>query len=366
MKLVYVANVGIPIDWAHSIQVMKMCEAFSLSGFDVELVVPKRYTGMYDDPYVYYGVKRNFRITKIACVDIGKGSSSPIIYRLRLFSFLISARIFLFGKQVDALYTREPFASLFFNSSILELHDIPKVIKNVHRRMWARASKLVVLTRFIKERLVALGVPAQKIMVAPDGVPLETFDIAVTKKEAREKLGLPKDKSIIMYTGSNVAWKGLAVIKNVSQYLPMDCLTIFVGDIKGVNSDKEFFPGFQPYGKIPLWLKAADVLVLTGNPDSLISKYYTSPLKMFEYMASGRPIVASDLPSFREVLGERNCLLAKPDDPSAFGGAIVTLLGDTKLASKLGRQALSDVGAYTWTNRAKTIQAFINATGRVV
>ena len=219
---------------------------------------------------------------------------------------------------------------------------------------------MVVITRFIKDALVAGGIPEGKIIVAPDGVPLEMFDLPMTKAQARGELGVPQDRRIVMYTGSNVAWKGLPVLQNVSRHLPENCLVVFVGDIKGKNSGKEFFAGFQPYTRIPLWLKAADVLVLTGNQNSDISKYYTSPLKMFEYMASGRPVVASDLPSFREVLSEKNALFAKPDDPLSFAAAITALLGDGALADTLARQAREDVQAYTWAKRAGAIKAFIN------
>ena len=359
MKLVYLANIGIPIDWAHSIQVMKMCEVFAILGFNVELVVPNRYTGINDDPYVYYGVQKNFKITKIPCIDIGKGSDRAIVYWLRLISFFILAKFYLLFKHTDLLYTREPFAYLFFNSFILELHNIPKVIKRKYIKIWQKAKCLVVITNAIKNKLIEVGISKDKILVAPDGVPLEAFDIPITKNEAREKLGLPEKKKIIMYTGSDIHWKGLSVLQNVSKELSDDYLVVFVGNIKGKNNDKEFFPGFQPYTKIPLWLKSADVLILTGNPNEDISKYYTSPLKMFEYMASGRPIIASDLPSFREMLSEKNCLFVKDNKTEAFANAVKVFIDNSSFSDTITRQALEDVKEYTWKKRAENILNFI-------
>ncbi|MEK9184807.1 MAG: glycosyltransferase [Patescibacteria group bacterium] len=358
MKLVYLANIGIPIDWAHSIQVMKMCEAFAFSGFDVELVVPNRYTGINDNPYVYYGVQKNFKITKIPCIDIGKGSDKAIVYWLRLISFFILARFYLFFKHTDLLYTREPLTYLFFNSFILELHNLPKIIKRKYIIIWRKAKCLVVITNAIKNKLIEVGISKEKIFVAPDGVPFEDFNIQITKEEARKKLNLP-NKKIIMYTGSDIHWKGLSVLDNVSKELSNDYLVVFVGNIKGENNDKEFFPGFQPYTKIPLWLKSADVLILTGNSNEDISRHYTSPLKMFEYMASGRPIIASDMPSFREVLSEKNCLFVKSNTSSAFTEAIKVLFNNLSLSDTIAKQALEDVKEYTWGKRAKNILNFI-------
>ncbi|MCR4334661.1 MAG: glycosyltransferase [Patescibacteria group bacterium] len=355
MKLVYLANIGVPIGWAHSIQVVKMCEAFASIGFDVELVVPNRYTGIDEDPYVYYGVQKNFKITKIPCIDIGKGSDKAIVYWLRLVSFFVLAKFYLFFKNVDVLYTRELLSSLFFNSFVLELHNLPKVVSKKYIKIWRKAKKLVVITNILKNKLIESGISEAKILVAPDGVPLEAFNISITKEEARKKLSLPIDKTIVMYSGSDIQWKGLSVLRNISQYLSENCYVVFVGNIKGENNSKEFFAGFQPYLKIPLWLKSADILMLTGNPKEDISKYYTSPLKMFEYMASGKPIVASDLPSFREILSEKNCIFVKSDDEKSFVEVIKNLIDNPLLADKLSKQAFEDVKKYTWDKRAKKI-----------
>ena len=82
---------------------------------------------------------------------------------------------------------------------------------------------------------------------------------------------------------------------------------------KAKGSENILVLGHKPHKTMPVFLKAADVLVLPNSAKEEISRSYTSPLKLFEYMASGRPIVASDLPSIREVLNENNSLLVSPD-----------------------------------------------------
>jgi glycosyltransferase involved in cell wall biosynthesis len=87
-----------------------------------------------------------------------------------------------------------------------------------------------------------------------------------------------------------------------------------------------------------------------------------SPLKLFEYMASGKPIVASDLPVLREILVEdRNALLYPPSDPAALAECLARLLADKSLATRLADQARQDVEDFTWERRAARILAHIGA-----
>ena len=99
-------------------------------------------------------------------------------------------------------------------------------------------------------------------------------------------------------------------------------------------------------------------MLLLPNPASAISREFNSPLKLFEYMASGRPIVASDLPSFREVLTDgRNAVLVEPGNPQALTAGIRRIKEDAALGERLARQALEDVRDYTWARRAERLDA---------
>jgi glycosyltransferase involved in cell wall biosynthesis len=111
-----------------------------------------------------------------------------------------------------------------------------------------------------------------------------------------------------------------------------------------------------PPADVAPYLKAADVLVLP-NTATLVSRTYTSPLKLFEYMAAGRPIIASDLPAFREVLrDEENALLVPPENPEALASAAVRLIRDPELSERLARRAFDDVEAYSWAKRAERLE----------
>ncbi len=118
--------------------------------------------------------------------------------------------------------------------------------------------------------------------------------------------------------------------------------------------------GAKPHDEIPLWLRAADVLILPNTANEDISKYYTSPMKLFEYMASGTPIVASALPSIREILNENNAVLVESDNPEKLAEGIKKVLADAELAKKISKQAFADVQNRTWGKRAEEILEFVN------
>jgi len=121
------------------------------------------------------------------------------------------------------------------------------------------------------------------------------------------------------------------------------------------------FTGLIPPADVAARLRECNVLALP-NPASAISREFTSPLKLFEYMASGRPIVASDLPSLREVLRhEENALLAEPGNPQALVAAIERIRQDPALGERLARQAGKDVRGYTWALRAERLETLFAA-----
>ena len=109
---------------------------------------------------------------------------------------------------------------------------------------------------------------------------------------------------------------------------------------------------------MPLSLKSADVLVLPNSNREKLSRAYTSPMKLFEYMASGRPIVASDVPSLREILDETNCYFFTPDDPESLAQVVITTINNPE-AQKKADKARKDVEKYSWDKRAVAIMEFM-------
>ncbi len=375
MKLIYVANLRLPTEKAHGIQIIKMCEAFAKS-MEVELVVPRRLNRIKDEPFAYYGLARSFKIKKLPCLDL-----IPLYKYIGHLGLWVESLTFLFFvfqyiifRKADIFYTRDKFFlpfTLIKKNIIFESHTFPRKYFLYHLFL-KKMKGTVVITRALKNLLMGRGIPGDKILVAHDGVDLAEFDIKETKEQCRQKLNLFSDKKIILYTGHFYWWKGAQILAEASSYLPEEVDIYFVG---GTSQDiKEFKTrnsklkikviGYRPHAEIPYWLKAADVLILPNSGKEDISQHWTSPLKMFEYMVAKRPIVAADLPSIREVLNESNAILAKPDNPQALAEGIKEALQNYQLSDKITEQAFQDVQEYTWQKRAKNILEFINLCQR--
>ena len=371
MKLLYITNTRIPMEKAHGILVMQMCEALALSNVEVELIVPKRFNKIKKDPFEYYGVKRIFKIKWLPCLDL-----IPLDKYIGLLGLWIESISFLFFvflytsfKKADVIYTTDRYLlslDLFKKNSFFEAHAI---FQNyfLYSMFLKRARGIIVTSQRIKEFFIKNGISSEKILVAPNGVDIKEFDVQCSKLEARRKLNLPQDKKIVLYTGHLYEWKGAQTLAEASQYLPENAEVYFVG---GTKEDIERFKiqnsrfeiqiiGHRPRQEIPFWLKAADILVLPDLAVKDILKYGASPMKMFEYMASKKPIIASDLPTIREILNEKNAILIKPDNPKELAKGIKEILENPELSAKISNQAFQDVQQHTWQNRAKKIIEFI-------
>lgn len=359
MKLIYLSTIIIPSPLANRIQTMKMSEAFS-QFCDFTLYVGKK---LEKDQKIfeYYNISCPFKI-----IELG-------IPKLKPRSFFSSPRYLkvIREENPDIIYIRELrlsfFLSFFSRDLFFEAHNFPQNYF-LYSLFFNRLKGIIVITRKLKDLFLRKGIAENKILVAPDAVDIKIFDIGCSMFEAREKLNLPKDKKIVLYAGHLYEWKGVDTLAQASKYLPNTVEIYFVGgteidkknfEIRTSNLERIHIIGHRPYSEIPYWLKSADVLVLPNTAKEEISKYWTSPIKLFEYMASKRPIVASDLPSIREILNESNAILVKPDDPDSLAEGIKKVLENPELAEKISAKAFQDVQQYTWQKRAEKVLNFI-------
>ena len=364
-----------PSIYANNFNVMKMCAAFSEVGLQTKLVVSRtkktaaRLENLNGSLWDFYGAKNNFEIEWMRF-----GYSLP---RLRRSLHALYAVVYAIRNRVKLVYTRSEWIALFFNllgiRTCLELHqwngDISQRLLLLFSKKLFKKSGIVCISHNLARTLKENGLLVSLLFVAHDAVDLGRFGNPITKSDARSELKLPDNRKIVGYAGSLYEGRGVDVILKAAKKTPDVCFFIVGGNdndilmwksrAREMSVDNVRFVGFVRHSMLPVYLFAADVLVMPHTEDCDIIEF-TSPMKMFEYMASGRPIIASDFPVFREVLmHEKNALLVKPSDHNELASAMKRLLNDSVLTDKLAQQALLDVQNFTWEKRASNIFEFM-------
>lgn len=381
-KVFYIANIRIPTEKAHGQQIMTMCYNFAKKNVGIELLVPTKFNKNFKhlDVFVYYKIDRIFNLKKIFTIDPRFCLYLPgnLYLKAQAIFFIISLFFYFLFHPIknNIIYTRDeyllPFLLKFSKNVVWEGHYLPKRI-NFFKKYFTQCLKIVVLTAEIKKELISFGIDENKILVSPDAVDLDIFDIDVDKMAACEILGLPKDKILLGYTGSLETMglsKGVDLILKILNSLSNKFYFIAVGgDPVGIKKykkiakdfnclDKVLFVEKVSQEKLAIYQKAFDILIMPF-PDIKHYRSYMSPLKMFEYMTAKKPIVSSDLPSIREILDENDCMFYNADDEKDLLMQIKVLANHQELANKLSLNCYDKVQNFTWKKRSEQILNFI-------
>ncbi len=371
---------NIPSTFAHSINVMKMAQGFVDIGEDVTLVTLLSWPNLWKllkirDIYHFYGVSPKVKIKWVPVYNRDFWTKN-----IHAKDFNQKAAQMIFSLKPNYVYCRS-FLTAFLCVKkaipvILETHtthydnvDLQKIYTIAHNNNFLG---LVTIHDDIRDQHIQHGIPADKIRVLPDGVDLKEFEINSDQGSCRAKLNLPLDKKIVLYCGSLHPEKGISSIIECAQSLAgrVDIQFFVVG---GTDQDVSFwkqqaemkktninFVGFVPHTDVPFYLKAADVLLMPYSKKvdyQVMDVHTTSPLKLYEYMASGRPIVSTNIASVANVLPhEQGALLAEPDATAELVNHIEKLLMDQDLVRRLTKYAKEKVIHYQWQNRCLQIR----------
>lgn len=322
----------------------------------------------------WYGVHDNFRVVRL---PVHVRLRTPLFEGYRYPKFDIVAALYTRVKSPDLVYTRSPYggrlcAELHLRT-IIETHIEAGHPQFRHVKRACRAPRflgVVTVTDFLKERYVEAGVPEAKVIVCPDAVDLTCFEGLPSKNALRQELSLPAASQVATYCGHLYEHKGaFEVIEAAKQaQKTLFCLVGgWPGDIERCRKRAEklrnvHFAGFVPNGLVPKYLAASDFLLL---PNSMKHEqaYATSPLKLFEYMAARRPIIASKIPAFHGLLHHcRNAYLIEPDSAEAILSAIQVLGENPGLCREMAEQAWEQVQGSTWERRAREILRHFSVT----
>jgi len=245
------------------------------------------------------------------------------------------------------------------------------LLERIERLNLRAADRIFTVSEVLARELVERGVPAEKIVVNPNGVDPEEFHPDCGGREVRVEQGW-EDDVVVGFLGSFGPWHGAEVLAEAISQLPPSARLRFVligaGNLlpavqRRVRAtpwrERTLFLGRVAHAEVPRWLDACDILVSPHVPMPGGQEFFGSPTKLFEYMAVGKAIVASRLGQIAQVLEhERTALLVEPGNVAALTAAIARLAREPELRTRLGQQARQAVvEKYTWKQNAGRVLA---------
>lgn len=394
-KLLYISLMRLPTEKAHGLQIMENCDAFAGTGCEVALWVARRWNTpelrTMRDPFAYYGLRPSFTIHRIPCIDIfplfpPDGPGARLAFYLLLLSYAFVSAFLLLFTRADIYYSRDEFILALLTRMkakrkiAYEAHLFAPAGRGarLQRFVSSRAGSVIAITERLREDLIAeREADRARAIVAHDGFRRERFAELPSQAEARRKSALPEDAFVVGYLGRLQMIgldKGLGgVVEALAAVSGAHLLLVggpedMVESLRarwlelGLDADRFIYAGHVSPREVVNYLRMMDVCAMT-HPAATQFAFYTSPLKLFEYMAAGRAIVASDLPAWSDVVRDgETALLVPPEDSVAWAKAIERLRDDAQMRRQLGKRARERALAhYTWEARAKKILAHIRS-----
>ena len=371
MKVIYISDSIFPSRSASSIQVMKMCEAISRHGHALTLIVPnlRDPDTPAGDAFAFYGVNALFRIERSWFPSLLGRAFGLMIYAL------VSARL-AYNARPDIVYGRflpacwlTAFGGI---PTIFEAHVPPSTqrpgwLVQLIFHLWTHAKGnkgVVAISSALAARLEAEFGP-MKLIVAHDGA-----DIVRCFKSDRATKNMVQTLQV-GYIGQLYSGKGMELIEQIVRRCPSMQFHVVGGSENDIqywkrilsNHKNIVFHGHVPHDATETLRQKCDVLIAPYQPEVRVYgggkdvAPWMSPLKIFEYMASGKAIVCSDLPVLREVLShEQTALLCDPLKPEEWEKALKRLDVNVEFRISLGESARqAHAKSYTWEARVEKV-----------
>ena len=349
-RILYIANARFPSARAHGIQLQSMVEAFARAGVSVELFVPHL---------------PRANAAPIRGVSVRRVWTTP--WRASRIGFLLSSLIFGILSVLTVLPRRGILYSIdldyfsFFLIPFLgrpyffEIHSAKRPTLP-HRLLFSRATGVIAVNESVR-RALEESFPRLRgrTMVFPNGVDLARYEVP-------PRAGLMRPAAV--YTGSFQDWKGVDTVLAGAAALPAVSFYLVGGAASELPAASPPNVSVIPpvaFSEVPAWQKAADVLLLTGTAADEYSYRYTSPMKLREYMAAGRPVVAAQTPAITQEVSDEEAFFYEPDNAESLVRAVREALENPEEGARRAEKLRARAGDYTWERRAARILGFIAA-----
>ena len=350
--------------WAHAINTVKMAQGFARLDHRVSIVCRRPQGGAVSREALgtVYGLTAPLRWIQLPQRIFGFTIDES-------WSFALLALAATLRLKPDVIFARNylfpAVASSFGVATIAESHSHPGNNTSPFLRFVQASRKrsfllLITISKLLAEHYTSLGVPQEKLLVLPDAVDLHLF---------RRPANLPASPYScpgphVVYTGHMYDYKGIPTMLQAAALLPGAQFHMIGGWPEDVKKQEQYardlglrnvrFYGMQPQSTLPPFLWHADILLLPPSQQHP-SAAWTSPLKLGEYLASGVPVIASDIAALRSLVTEKEVEFVPPDNPGALAQAISLLLSHNQRSQQLISCALKRAQELSFERRAETI-----------
>lgn len=389
-KITYIAMGEAWLKKAHSIQTFHTCEYLAKEN-EIEVVYPltpinyrnrKETKKFYENSNLELKfIPKTFFSSFLTLLNLPGKYFLYILDRL-VFSFF--SLLYLLGSDKDMIFTKDPVIAFFFTifrkfhgkKIIYEIHKLEHIqfeeaspivrmlLKGMEIKALKNSDYLVTISTWLKKYADRFN---RNVLFLPDGFDSEIFKPR-DRNVSRKKLGIPREYKILMYSGASfrhgvgdlvLSMKNFGKNENIRLYL-VGGLLKEIRKFKRISRELNLgnvivFVGSVSHERVPDYLNASDLLILPYSRNKF-TEYFSSPLKLFEYMAVKKPIIATRVGCFKDILKhEENTLLVEPDNPEALSRGIRRILNNKKLAAKIAKNAYKDSEKYTYKKRAGKI-----------
>lgn len=375
MKIAYITDQILPRTATDTRQMVSMASAMGEAGASVTLVTPRRWLSpepVRDEIAAFYEVEPSFSVESVRSVY-------PNIRGIEKLAQGIAGPLSNAAKDADVVYTR----TLPIVTGALLFGNRPVVYETYRPWPLQRPASMPLLQRmghhprflgavlhsdFARDAYAKAGVPGEKLLTAYNGYRPDHFQPALTREDARVHCRLPRSGRIVAYAGTVERKKGIDMLLRFARDLP-DVTFVLVGSRPGnLESEVRLLSNvvtvpWQPESRLAPYLFAADVLIIPPTSAPLVEVGNTVlPIKTFQYLAAGRPILAPATPDISEILVDGvNACLVEPDEPARTVERLRTLLDNVESMNDLAEAALRTSTRFTWESRAERVLRFISA-----